>query len=415
MQQSRRGRYRKTLTATVFSLLTVVLASCGAENPDIGSIRREYREDLTESAAGTAIQAGKDISTAAQIGAENVKKETTTFFGWVTDELNGQWSYAKDIARSPNDEVYDVIAKKEEYLPKDDEYRLEEPSETAIGYLEKSRTGENLRKFTGDVEEAAENLPRNTEELSDAIDVAAEEATDRITDAAITGSKKTAGKIVSRAAETVRNYADGVVRNIEAPSFTVPDYSGDPYAVINDNRPFFTEYELNNISGILLSSLDPLGRCGPAEEMVGPEMLPTEQRGEIGMVKPSGWHQAKYECLKNPENPAGYLYARCHLLAYCLSGLNAEERNLITGTLTQFNVVGMEPFELETLSYVKKTGNHVLYRVTPVFKGVNLVADGVLMEALSVEDDGLSFCVFVYNNTGDSGVEIDYLTGESRG
>ncbi len=400
---------------TVCLLLISALTSCSSENPDITSIRQEYKEEA-ENTQNVVAQAGEDIRTAAEIGAENANNEARTFFGWAFDEVSGRWEYAKDIITSPNDKVEEVISRREEYLPGDDEYRLDAPEDTALGYLENSKTAENLKEFTGDVEEAAEQLPDSPEELADAAESITNKAADTVADAAVTEGKKLTGKAVSKAAETVRDYADGVVRNIEAPAFFVPDYAGEAYVEINGNEPFFTEYELNNITGILLSSLDPLGRCGPAEEMIGPEMLPAEARGEIGMVKPSGWHQAKYDVLKNDENPAGYLYARCHLLAFCLSGLNAEERNLITGTLTQFNVVGMEPFELKTLSYVKRTGNHVLYRVTPLFKGVNLVADGVLMEAKSIEDDGLSFCVFVYNDPGaGSGVTIDYRTGKSKG
>ncbi len=406
----RKIRYLSKLTA--YLILTATLTSCEAENPDVKSIRQEYVKEA-EDTKNAVTQAGEDFKTAAGIGAENIGNETKTFFGWVFDEVSGHWQYAKDIALTPTSRIYDVVGREEEYLPGDNEYRLEEPEETAFGYLENSKTAENFRDFTGEVEEAAENLPDSPEELADAAESVVNPVADKVADAAAEEGKKLTGKAVSKAAEAVRDYADGIVRNIEAPPFIVPEYTGNAYIEINGNKPFFTDYELKNISEILLSSLDPLGRCGPAEEMVGPEMLPTEPRGEIGMVKPSGWHQAKYESLKNSENPAGYLYSRCHLLAYCLSGLNAENRNLITGTYTQFNVLGMEPFELETLSYVKKTGNHVLYRVTPLFKGVNLIADGVLMEAQSIEDDGLSFCVFIYNNAGDSGVKIDYLTGKS--
>ena len=137
--------------------------------------------------------------------------------------------------------------------------------------------------------------------------------------------------------------------------------------------------------------------------------MPTEERGEIGMVRPSGWHTVKYpEVIEDL-----FLYNRCHLIGYQLSGENANEKNLITGT-RYFNVEGMLPFENEVARYVRKTGNHVLYRVTPIFEGENLVAEGVLMEAYSVEDQGrgVEFCVFVYNV--QPGIEIDYATGESR-
>lgn len=157
------------------------------------------------------------------------------------------------------------------------------------------------------------------------------------------------------------------------------------------------------------SELDALGRCGVAYANISKDLMPTEERGEIGMIKPSGWHTVKYpEVIEDL-----FLYNRCHLIGYQLSGENANEKNLITGT-RYLNVEGMLPFENKVAAYVRKTGNHVLYRVTPVFEGDNLVAEGVLMEAFSVEDagKGVEFCVFAYNI--QPGIEIDYATGESR-
>lgn len=188
----------------------------------------------------------------------------------------------------------------------------------------------------------------------------------------------------------------------------VPEYAGEPYVVINDNEPDFTEEEITDESYEAYSELDELGRCGIAEASVGTDIMPTEKRGSIGQVKPSGWHTVKYDCVDG-----NYLYNRCHLLGYQLTGENANEENLITGT-RYMNVDGMLPFEDMVADYVKETGDHVMYRVTPVFEGDNLVASGVEMEAYSVEDEGegISFHVFCYNVQPE--IEIDYETGESE-
>lgn len=190
----------------------------------------------------------------------------------------------------------------------------------------------------------------------------------------------------------------------------IPEYTGEPYVCINDNVPFFTEEEKNTDTFESYSELDDLGRCGVAFANVSRELMPTEKRGKIGSVKPSGWRQAKYEGLIDSDPP--FLYNRCHLIAYCLTAENANEKNLITGT-HYMNVEGMLPFEEQVAKYLDRNDNHVLYRVTPVFEGDNLVASGVLMEAHSVEDDGegISFCVYCYNV--QPGVIIDYATGKS--
>ena len=194
-----------------------------------------------------------------------------------------------------------------------------------------------------------------------------------------------------------------------SPDYDIPEYDGSsPYAEINDNVPFFEESDLSLQSFENYSDLDRLGRCGIAYALIGEELMPTEERGTIGMVKPSGWHTVKYDFVDGK-----YLYNRCHLIGYQLAGENANEKNLITGT-RYFNTIGMLPFENEVADYVHKTKNHVLYRVTPFYTGENLVADGVLMEAYSVEDKGAGVCynVFIYNV--QPGVKIDYKTGESK-
>lgn len=187
----------------------------------------------------------------------------------------------------------------------------------------------------------------------------------------------------------------------------IPAYSGTPYTEVNGNQPYFTEEELTTQSFETYSELDSLGRCGMAYANVGQDLMPTEPRGEIGAVKPTGWHLVKYDNVDGK-----YLYNRCHLIAYMLAAENANPQNLITGT-RYLNVQGMLPFETKVCDYVKNTGNHVLYRVTPIFDGDNLLADGVLMEAYSVEDagEGISFCVFAYNV--QPGIGIDYATGDN--
>ena len=187
----------------------------------------------------------------------------------------------------------------------------------------------------------------------------------------------------------------------------IPAYSGTPYTEVNDNQPYFTEADLTTQSFEIYSELDSLGRCGVAYANVGQDLMPTEPRGEIGSVKPTGWHLMKYDNVDGK-----YLYNRCHLIAYMLAAENANPQNLITGT-RYLNTQGMLPFETKVSDYVKATGNHVRYRVTPIFDGDNLLADGVLMEAYSVEDAGagICFCVFVYNV--QPGIGIDYATGDN--
>lgn len=188
---------------------------------------------------------------------------------------------------------------------------------------------------------------------------------------------------------------------------SIPDYSGSPYVTVNDNQPYFSDSDVTTTSFESYSNLDRLGRCGVAYACVSTDTMPTEERGSIGQIKPTGWHTVKYDCIDGK-----YLYNRCHLIGYQLTAENANEKNLITGT-RYLNVDGMLPFENMVADYIKETDNHVLYRVTPIFDGDNLVASGVLMEAKSVEDkgEGICFCIFCYNV--QPGVNIDYATGES--
>ncbi len=188
----------------------------------------------------------------------------------------------------------------------------------------------------------------------------------------------------------------------------IPVYSGNPYVSINGGQPNFSEEEKNAEAFETYSPLDSLGRCGAAFANICMELMPTEERGDIGMVKPAGWHIQRYDDLIEGK----YLYNRCHLIGYQLAGENANVENLITGT-RYLNVEGMLPLENQVAEYVKSTGHHVLYRVTPIYEEDNLLANGLLMEAYSVEDDGagVCFCNYVYNV--QPYIDIDYATGES--
>ena len=187
-----------------------------------------------------------------------------------------------------------------------------------------------------------------------------------------------------------------------------PEFCDEPYVILNDNKPYFTNDMMSDKAYEFYSELDDLGRCGYVMACVGTEIMPTEERGEIGMVKPTGWHTVKYDNVDGK-----YLYNRCHLIGYQLSGENANRKNLITGT-RYLNIEGMLPFENLIAEYVEETNNHVLYRVTPIFEGDNLLATGVQMEGYSVEDNGEEICFNVFAYNAQPGITINYATGESR-
>ena len=208
---------------------------------------------------------------------------------------------------------------------------------------------------------------------------------------------------ISKFIKTHFNTKEVVSYNIDE----IPNYSGEPYVILNDNEPEFSESEITIDAFEKYSKLDYLDRCGVAFANVSVDTMSREERGSIGMIKPSGWHTVKYDIVDGK-----YLYNRCHLIGYQLTGENANEKNLITCT-RYMNTVGMLQFENQVAEYVKETNNHVLYRVTPIFDGDNLLAHGVQMEAFSVEDngEGIKFNVFVYNV--QEGINIDYETGNS--
>ncbi len=187
----------------------------------------------------------------------------------------------------------------------------------------------------------------------------------------------------------------------------IPAYSGSPYIIIDENLPWFTTEQVTKTSFEYYSELDELGRCGVVYASIGTDIMPTEERGNIGSVKPTGWQIAKYDFVDGK-----YLYNRCHLIGFQLTGENANTKNLITGT-RYLNVQGMLPFENMVADYVKETGNHVMYRVTPIFHGDELVARGVQMEGYSVEDNGEGICFNVYCYNVQPRVEIDYRNGDN--
>ncbi len=190
---------------------------------------------------------------------------------------------------------------------------------------------------------------------------------------------------------------------------SIPEFDGStPYVIINNNVPFFEEDEKTTESYEIYGELDGLGRCTVTVACVGQDMMPEEDRGSIGSVKPTGWHTVKYDSVSG-----GYLYNRCHLIGYQLTGENANMQNLITGT-RYLNIEGMLPFEDIVAQYITETGNHVMYRATPIFEGNNLLASGVLIEGWSVEDNGEGICFNVYAYNAQPGIIIDYATGESR-
>lgn len=217
---------------------------------------------------------------------------------------------------------------------------------------------------------------------------------------------KEAGNIIQSIAEQITSPADTIA--IDDILNSVPEYTDSPYVIINNNEPAFTDSDMITTSFEEYADLDELGRCTVAYANVGKDLMPTEKRGSISSVKPTGWQSVKYDNVDGKN-----LYNRCHLIGYQLTAENANKKNLITGT-RYLNVTGMLPFENMVADYIKETNNHVLYRVTPIFKDDELVARGVLMEAKSVEDngDGVTFCVYCYNV--QPGIVIDYATGDSH-
>ncbi len=223
-----------------------------------------------------------------------------------------------------------------------------------------------------------------------------------------TSSKRTSHRRTNTTTQTTTTTATNKKVAKSSSLSNIPPFSGEPYVIINNNKPQFSDSERSKKSYEHYSDLDELGRCQAAISNVGQDLMPTEKRESISRVRPTGWKTAEYDFVDGR-----HLYNRCHLIGFQLTGENANEKNLITGT-RYLNVDGMLPFENLISDYVKETNNHVLYKVDPIFEGNNLVAKGVHMQAESVEDngEGVSFNIFCYNN--QPGVKIDYATGESQ-
>lgn len=221
---------------------------------------------------------------------------------------------------------------------------------------------------------------------------------------------------IKHKAQTLWHHADNITLSNAVKAGTldeVPEWDGTTeYVVVNDNHPDFSAEDIErgkSETWIELSPLDALGRTGASYACINEAMTPKEERGPIGHIKPSGWHQAKYPGII-PEEP-NYALNRGHQLAFCVSGLNSEEKNLFTET-RQANLC-QEEFELKTLDYIKRhKNNHVLYRATPIFNGAELMARGILLEAQSIEDTGIEFCVYIYN--AQKYIEFNYMTGASH-
>ncbi len=254
-----------------------------------------------------------------------------------------------------------------------------------------SVTDEVLDSSNEHSEKESSTIQKETESTSDEKSSESESSTEAIINGGSTGS----------------SVGTGTAKPVNPSS--IPAYTNKPYVAINNNQPNFSSAELTTKAYEKYSPLDSLGRCGVAIASCGKEIMPAsgEERGSISSIKPSGWIQAKYNGISG-----GYLWNRCHLLGWQLSAENANRQNLITGT-RYMNVNGMLPFENMVADYIKETGNHVAFRVTPIFKGNNLVASGVQMEAYSIEDDGDGICFNVYCYNVQPGITIDYATGKS--
>lgn len=225
---------------------------------------------------------------------------------------------------------------------------------------------------------------------------------------AVVAGEDSSGALGSKDTADAGKPQDELVNNNSYVSLdAIPAYDGKAYVAVNNNEPFFTDSDMTTTAFENYSDLDSLGRCSVAYANICKDIMPTEERGKIGMIKPSGWHTVKYDVIKDR-----YLYNRCHLIGYQLAGENANPKNLITGT-RYLNVEGMLPFENLVADYVNNTGNHVLYRVTPMFSGSNLVANGVLIEAKSVEDNGGGILFNVYCYNVQPGIGINYENGDS--
>ena len=251
-------------------------------------------------------------------------------------------------------------------------------------------------------EQTTQTESTQAEEQSENIDVTEDKQEDNVTENEESNAQHPAQEISDQSSEATLSDSQSTID-----LSSLPQFSGEPYIVINNNVPGFTEADMTTSSFETYHDLDGLGRCGTAFANIGEDLMPTEKRGAIGQVKPTGWHTVKYDSVDGK-----YLYNRCHLIGYQLTAENANAKNLITGT-RYLNVDGMLQFENIIADYIKETNNHVLYRITPLFYENDLVARGVQMEAMSVEDNGEGILFNVYCYNVQPGITIDYATGDS--
>ena len=334
--------------------------------------------------------------------AKQTANDTKNFFEYMINKLGIQWGdFKEDFVKAPEEFDTNAFDDMENISEYDFYGNYKNIFKEAKG-IDTSGNGTAMDQLKVALGKAAENAKQTSQNIKQYHD-------ERHPDSS---SKDTQNNDNTQAVTTQNDNTAKAVSDVLLP--LIPAYDGTAkYCVINDNVPFFDDSELTTETFETYSELDSLGRCGVAYANICKEIMPTEERGSIGSVKPTGFIQKRYECLKDDENPYGYMYARCHLIAYTLAGENANEKNLITGSF--FFNLNMEEFELMTSYYIKSRSDknpHVLYRTTPLYSGNELVARGVLMEARSVENNELSFCVFVYNAA--PGIEIDYATGESK-
>lgn len=428
-------KYRKVV---LLLCATIMLSGC-AKGTSAEELTKEYAEQVAKEAADEAAskinQAIDDNETASKIkdGATTAGEYAQDAYDYATDEktINGAKENAKElkddsvnfveymlnkIANQWNNMIAslekggssDYPANALEDIDNLSEYDFygsyTNPFKEAKG-IDTSSEGtamEQLKKAYGDFTQSSKETAKKIKENHDA-----KHPKSNSTPAADKEDAKAETDTLSAEAEDTRTYTQKI-SDLLYP--IIPGYKGNTYCIVNNNIPFFDEEDLTTEVFETYSELDGLGRCGVAYANICKEIMPTEERQSIGDVRPTGFKQKRYDCLKTEENPYGYLYARCHLIGFQLAGENANPQNLISGSF-YFNVDGMEPFENAVAQYVRKTNRHVLYRVTPIYNGNSLVANGVLMEARSVEDDEICFCIYVYNVA--PGVNIDYSTGES--
>jgi DNA-entry nuclease len=340
---------------------------------------------------------------------EQAVKEKTDKVG---DYANGVKEDISDGAREAADNVKDTASDLKDTAT-DKAVDLKDTAEEKAGDL-KDVASEKASDAKEGAKEVAGNVADDAKEGAQTFMESIEDDWDSVLDALTKENDGEGRTYPATRTQNEQGYIGKAPEEIITPGFDISQvgpYTGTACVDVNGNVPYFTQSEITTQPFELYSPLDSLGRSGTGYANICTEIMPTGERADIGMIKPTGWHQAKYDILKTPDNPAGYCQNRGHIVAFCLSGENANPQNLFTSTRYLNAETGMEKYELQVLSYVRSTKHHVLYRVTPVFEGNNLLATGVLMEAQSVEDNGIRFCKFLYNI--QPGIVIDYATGEN--